>query len=464
MPSPRLALICIWLIVLPLGSEVAAQTTMRQWEDDILLMLRGRDGSVGGMLYDRGIQRRYTPRMDHEYALDVRGARFSPEEDASFYGSASGIRSYAASIDKSHFATITDVRHEVPLGSRVELAFRGRQQDDLRSQRFFVEGGAAFNIANYHYVGFSQTMAAFKPDLDTEIFYETRDPVVGRLHAGIVFLDAYNNFIIDGLGVDPTLQDTLRSYESAPRLIRSRWISPSFGRVSMEAYIGFQPEARAHITTQSDPSLKMNLKERFGYGLVTVGVNFGRVYGSAYIGAWREQTSFQSEPSSSFAADYAVSQRETWYGIRVRGDTPAPRNRMFVFVIDAALNRYRDHQTGEDFSGASVSEAYHLKEDRLELEARVGWYPEQSGWRAGLRWLSDHRKYNDAIDLLERDFLKFAQWTPNSRISLILGYEYRKSFRIDVGASFDVDGDDFYTDGRGLTRFDGGFGRVQLLW
>lgn len=465
LPTRDTLLVLVSLIIVHLAtSSAVAQTTMRQWEDEILMMIRDREGSAGGRLFDRGIQRRYTPRMDHEYAIDIRGARFSPEEDARFFEARSGIRSFAASTDKSHFATITDVRHVLSIADRHELYFRGRQQEDLRADRFFVQGGFTFNIHRAHHIGFTQTMGSFKPDLDSEIFYESREPGIGRLRVGVIFLDAFNNLIHDGLGVDPALQDTLRSYRNAPRMIRTQWQSPRLGIMSMEAYIGLQPRTASSITTHSDPTFRLDQNERFGYGLVSVMADWGRIRGSAYIAAWRERSSFRADASSSLTRDYAISQRETWYGLRFTGKTPVSANRRIEVVIDAALNRYRDHQTGDDFTGASIEEAFHLREDRLELEARIGWVPESTGFRASLRWLSDHRNYMEGIDVLERHYLKFAQWSPNSRISLMIGYDYRQMFRLEVGASFDVDGDAFYSDGRGLTRFDGGFGRLQLLW
>ncbi len=459
----RHLLVWIALLTLP-GLDILAQPTMLQWEDDLLVMVRGRHGSIGGLLYDRGVQRRYAPGMDHEYDLDIRSARFSREEDAQFFSAGSGIRTFTASIDKSHFATTTDVRHRLQLGDRHEVFFRGRQQEDRRAQRFLVEGGYAFEVLDHQYIGFTQTMASFKPDLDTELYYETRNPLIGQLRAGIVLLDAFNNTIIDGLGVDPALQDTLRSYSRSPRLMRVRWLSPQLGRMSMEAFVGLQPRSTATFTTHSDPDFYLDQSERFGYGLIHAVYDVGWLQAGIYIAAWRERLSFSADSSSTASRDYAIDQRETRYGARFRWLKPVSEHHSIEMVIDAAVLRYRDHQTGRDFSGASVPEAFHLHEDRLEIEARVGWKPRETGLRATLRWLSDHRRYDEGIDVLERHFLRFAQWTPNSRLSLLLGYDFLPTFRLEVGASFDVDGDGFYTDGRGLTRFDGGFGRVHLTW
>lgn len=455
----------VTLVALGMLQPAFAQSaTMQQWEDDVLLMIRDREGSTGGMMFDRGIQRRYTAGMDHEYHLDLRGARFSSYEDATFFTAESGVRTYTASIHKSRFATTTDVRHRLDLGTRHEVSFRGRQQDDLSARRFFVEGGYALRFNGHHHIGFTQTMASFKPDLDTELYYETRDPVIGRLRAGILLLNAFNNAIFDGLGVDPVLQDTLRSYTRSPRLIRARWLSPRLGNVFLEAFVGLQPVSAATITTYSDPDFRLDIGERLGYGLFSVTGEFGWLDAGAYVSALRERTTFSADRASSAYRDYAVEQRETRYGLRSRARIGVTGRQHIEIMIDAGLLRFRDQQTGDDFSAASIPEAFHLREDRLELQAQVGWVPNETGLRATLRWISDHRRYSDDIQIVERHYLRFAQWSPNTRLSLLIGYDFLPTFRLEAGASFDVDGDRFYTDGRGATRFDGGFGRVQLTW
>jgi hypothetical protein len=90
--------------------------------------------------------------------------------------------------------------------------------------------------------------------------------------------------------------------------------------------------------------------------------------------------------------------------------------------------------------------------------------PIRRGLRGGIALLTDSRDYREGMDVFERHYLTFRQWSPNQRFSLHAGHQVRPGAFIDVGVSIDIDGDDFYTDGRGMTRFDGGFGRLQVTW
>lgn len=447
-----------------IAPDVAGQgATLMHREDVLLMMIRDRQGSIGGLWFDRGILRPYMPDMDHEYYLDLRGAAFTGEDDAVWHNSDSAVRTYAASINKSEFATTTDIRHRLTWADRHVVTLRGRQQEDLQARRFFIEGGYAFEVAATHFLGFTQTMARFKPDLDTELFYEARGTPAGNVRASIFFLDAFNNAIFDGLGVDPVLQDTLRSYHRPPRLLRVRWLSPRFGQVSFEAFAGVQPESEAAVSTHSNPDYEFVVEQRIGYGMMNVRVDVGRFVTSAYLTTWEERTAYSAPEGSSAYRRYATRQREMRFGLRGHGVLPVTRQGGIEALADVSLVQFRDRQTGDNFSGARVDQPFYLVEDRVEAEARLAWTPRRKGVRAGLRWLSDHRSYNEDLAVLERRFLRFAQWTPNTRLSLLLGYDFQPWFRLETGVSFDVDGDRFYTD-RGITRFDGGFGRVQVVW
>lgn len=457
-----LLLVLVWLM-LSAAPVMAQHLTWQHHEQDLSIHLRDRANAVGGLYFDRGLLRRYTPWMDHEYWLDIRASAFTPAEDAVFYASDHGVRSALGSIDRAHFAIRTEVRHNLDLGPRHELHFFARQQQDLQANRFFVQGGYAFRLTENHAVGFSQTAAKFKPDLDTEIFYRFDSSRSGELRVGLVLLDALNNVVFDVLGVDPVHVDTVRIYSNAPRLLRLRWLSPEFGHLRMEAYGGVQPPSHSSVTAQTDPGIVFAQRERLSYAALLLSTRYRFLSAAARISTWSESIDFAAGPESSARRDYRSGQSESEIGLQTVATFVTSERRLLVVHADAALVRYRDRQYGSDFRSSPIPQAFDLVETRVDLHGRLSWIPKTSGVRLGMRWLSDSRSYNDGINVLEGNYLRFAQETPNSRISLLVGYQHERGFVIEAGSSWDVDGDRFYSD-RGPTRFDGAFGRVMMLW
>ena len=459
--------LCIGFLLLALAGHIlpaqAQQVTWQSEELELLIGIRDRARAQGGWAADLGILRRYTPMMDHEYRIDLRTMRFTVENDAAWFASRHAVRSYAGSIDKSHFATRTDFRHRVDVSDRLQVSFFGRQQEDHEAQRFYVEARVAYALGSAHRVGLSQTAGSYKPDLDTELFYRHESPLTGSLHIGLNLLDAANNFIFDGLGVDPALEDTLRSYDAKPRLLRFRWLASDALPIYAEVYGGVQPRSDLTVTTHSDPDFIYRRREHVAYGALLLSYPARWTTFSARTFVWREGSHFTAPAGSSAFRDYRIARRETSIGLRAATSVDVSRRYQLWIVKDVAAVFYGERQWGVDFGGAAVPQAFDLYERRLELGAGVSIRPVRSGFLASVMWHYDGRDYNDGIDVIERYRLRFAQWQPNSRATFVLGYEIGNRFLLESGVSYDIDGDIFYTD-RGPTRFDGPFARLSLTW
>ena len=55
-------------------------------------------------------------------------------------------------------------------------------------------------------------------------------------------------------------------------------------------------------------------------------------------------------------------------------------------------------------------------------------------------------------------------WSPNGRFAVHMGYQFSRQSYFLIGAAYDAGGDPFYDDGRRPVRYDGGFGRVVVMW
>src|SRR5690606_37231377 len=377
------------------------------WHKNVRVATLDRWHAFGGLFFDRGIFRRFTPGMDHEYDMDVLTDGFTPAEDRQWYTRDHAIRSYLGSIHRSRFATKTEARHRIELGSNGKLQVDALQQEDLTAQRFFVEIGYAHAFSDRHTGGFSQTIAAYKPDLDFTLFYNYRAPQIGRIDLQLVFLDVANNFIFDVLGTDPVLEDTVRSYDKRPLLFDVYWRSTTTSRLRWEVVAGIQRPVSARVFTQRSSDLEFRWRERLHYGgflleydhpIGTVGLYVTETSSAIARRATMTGTSYESAQSSRTATLYAL----------------AP-----IWRLQASLwlraERYRDRQTGDNFDAASIHSEMDYLERRLTLQARLAYVPEQ-GFRVGLEYLVDCRLFHRDSHLIN-EYLQFLPWTPNGRLS-----------------------------------------------
>lgn len=431
--------------------------TLRGWHTEIRTAVRDRRHAYGGLFFDRGVFRRLTPGMDHEYDIDLLTYGYTPVDDATWYAGDHGVRTFMGSIHKSRFATRTRFRHEVELASRHTALLDAMQQEDLTAQRFFIEMGYAYRLAPRHQVGFSQTIAAYKPDLDLTLFYTYETPTTGALRAELALLDVANNLIFERLGVDPVLEDTVRTYRRRPLLLDLTWRSPRIGRLRAEATIGMQSSTRAHVRSHQNPDDAFSWSEGLHYAgalveylhpLVTGGVIYHRTF---------SRMSREIEVAGGGEAGYAAEQSShaaTLYAL-----APIWRLRAGLWLT---AERYSDDQSGIEFGGASIPSAMRYRERRVTFQARADYVPSR-GVRAGLAYLVDHRTFTEGGSLMN-EYLRFLPWSPNGRVAANVGYQFGDSGYAVVGVAYDVGGDPFYGDDRGPVRYDGGFGRVVVTW
>ena len=431
--------------------------TLRGWHTEIRTAVRDRRHAYGGLFFDRGVFRRLTPAMDHEYDIDLLTYGYTPADDAVWYARSHGVRTFMGSIHKSRFATRTRFRHEIQLADRHTALLDAMQQEDLTAQRFFIEVGYAYEVTPRHHAGFSQTLAAYKPDLDLTLFYEYQALPVGTFRAELAILDAANNLIFERLGVDPVLEDTVRTYRRRPLLVDLTWQSPVIGRLRGEATVGIQSPTRARVRSHQNPDAAFLWRERLRYAgalgeyrhpMVTAGViyhhTFSRMSREAETAAGGE-TAYSTEQSSHAATIYALA--------------PVWRIRAGLWLT---AERYSDDQSGTGFEAASVPSAMRYRERRVTLQARAEYIP-QRGLRAGLAYLVDHRTFTGGASLMN-EYLRFLPWSPNGRVAANIGYQFADGGYAVIGVAYDVGGDPFYGDDRGPVRYDGGFGRVVVTW
>ena len=431
--------------------EHSSRATLTGWVDRLHIALRDRQHAHGGMFYDRGLLRRLTSSMDHEYALDLRTYGFTLADDADWYDAPQAFRTYMGSIHRSRFATASHFRSCVALGERHTVTLTGLQQEDLEAERFFVEVGYRYQ-RGHHQLGFRQTIASYKPDLDLGLFYAFEGASVGQIRMEMTLMDVANNFIFNTLGVDAALEDTVRSYRRSPRLLTMQWKSPTWHGLRGEIHAGVQPNAHAEIHTQTMPDQRFTWQDRVHF----IGVLLEAQLGGITVGAMYRETGtgiMRSAPPGAAFTSTQASRTTTLYGLA----------RLWKFDAEVWIDheRYRDHQFGTDFDQAVLPVAMDYREVRTTVHTRLVYVPPDRGLRFAFDYLLDSRTYNDDVRLMNQ-YLRFPHHTPNGRLALQVGYAFSRRAYIVLGAAYDAGGDPFYGD-RGLTRYDGGFARVVVI-
>jgi hypothetical protein len=456
------------LLLVAIASDARSQSTLSSpldpWLQSLRIGMLDQRSGYGGLFSDRGSSPRYTPSMDHEYHIDLRSAGFDEWRVDGWHRRSNGVRSYAGSIHRSAFATTTDVRHLEQLTARQAFLFAVRQQDDLSARRLFLEVGYDINVTGRHVIGVRHTGGGFKPDLDAGLVYRADLRTAGFAQASVTFLDYANNFIYDVLGTDPALDDTVRSYRRIPVLLEGRWHSPINIPIDIDIAGGLMLPAHADIERWPDPSFSMSTRHTMRYAAAALGYRTGWLKVGLAHRYSEEARAFSSAPGSTADRNHESRQRTHWSSVSAAGSWPAGRSHDLRVSLSANRLTYIDRQEGTRFSGSSIPEPFRLEERRWESSTRVDIIPIRRGLRGGIALLTDSRDYREGMDVFERHYLTFRQWSPNQRFSLHAGHQVRPGAFIDVGVSIDIDGDDFYTDGRGMTRFDGGFGRLQVTW
>ncbi len=416
-----------------------------------------RRHSNGGLFFDRGVFRRLTKDMDHEYDIDVVANGFSLTDDHTFFGGNVGFRNYMVSISKSRFASQNYFRAETDLGSRSHVGFVDASfREDLRVSGAHFKFGYGYRLDETTTVGAFQTVASYKPDLDFGVFAKYKLRGLGIISGRITLLDAANNFIFDKIGVDPVLEDTIRIYQTKPRLIDLSFESSPANPVRLQLLAGIQTQSDATIHLQSTDSVRFQIRDKSMFVGFLAESSYRFLTGTVYLTGRRSNYSRESLGTSLLKANYSTAQNNINATVTV-----AAMADEYFGRISLSREYYGDEQNGSVFEGSTISAPMDYRERNWFVNALVERAPDR-GLRAGVRYFSSVRNITDAETM--RRYLRFLQSRSNSRISLHMGYSFSSSMYFVTGAAYDVDGDSFYTDGRGLTRFDGGFFRFTISW
>jgi hypothetical protein len=439
------AVLCVvgLLIGRPAAAQIARDplATLVTWADDVWISLLDRDGGWAGRLSDAGIFQRFNPDEDSEYQLDLRTALFSHSEDARWSTRPTGLRGAAGSIDHPHIAQFVEWRERFLVSSRWTLAGSLLRERTLAAARDHVRAGLFWQPASSGLwdVGATVGVHFFKPSSDVELVvgrtWRGEDGDRGRVRLRLALLDAFNEAIFQGLGVNPEDADAHFDYQSQPIAIRAdgTWRA-GVARLELRGGVSRRSTVRVTFPEAGDPSYDLSERVAFVGGLAEVDIGT-RTTLAALASIARGDTERLSDTPS--ATDLSLREVTRAVGIRARQDLAGS------FALEADLvrtDRPEELQQGWRGGVTGPSSSSLEREDRESFAGLALVRRPLSGWTGRLFYASVDR---------ESDASRTQLTDRNTRLVTDFGYRFASGFDVTAGVRWDLDG------GR-EPKFDGG--------
>lgn len=425
-------------------------------------MVIDREHAFGDRYFDRGVFRHITPLIDREYDLDMMAYRFRPAEDARWQQASGGIRMRAGSVERDLWAIKTEIKNTVPLGENGSHLFsiEGVLQEDPQASRSLLEMSYGYALSKKHAIGLRHTFTRYKAGLDVTPFYAYASPTWGRAEVEFTFLDAYNNFIYEQLGINTDVLDVVKTYDQKPYLLQLTYASPERYRLGGELIVGWRTESTATFDSQLS-DFRFSETERVHYVSALLEYRLTEpVAAGLYLKRDASRLS-RVTGSDSLNTDYANRQTHQRIGAYVRGEWDHVRGEVYAFT-----GRYDDSQTGDGFDTSIISQSFDLDTEMWALSARLIY--DARGWPyVGLQYFRFRRDLNvPRTTVLAREWTKkyYSAGPNHERLVALIGHRFGRG-SVAMGIGYDLDADPIrYLDDESPKYFDNGYFRFAMTW
>jgi hypothetical protein len=466
----------------------AAETAFSQkrmslagWEYSVQQMILGQHHNYGGPLNTRGMFLFSTRPMSKEHDLDLVTYGFTPWDDYDwYYGKGNSFRAYAGSFDLGEFLHGVELRNYISASDRITIPLQINRQYDMRSDRMLIWLGMeyAVNAEKSHVVGFRQSLSEQKADLDAKFFYRYGSLQTGGVQVEFTFIDWANNAINNLGSFRGTDYTDSRKYLQLPYLISLKSVTPVWHNLRGELMAGFRTRSRAKVGSVNDVdknSLDVfsgnyaGVLAEWAIKPVSVGVSWMHLFSefsrTNFTDHYEEEIDMNTHQYQGILGGYLVLN----YG------NLSLANQVRYAVGNDRENNIHVVPSPKDPDMRHAPYDYHEK--RWTMRSRLGYLPPDRGFTAAIEFSAEYRDFYsdmqheiDGIKVEAFDYRQVYSITPsNERLTLLLGFRFSPVSRLELGVSYDVDGDK-YSGSTGLrtatprTKFDGGFGRLVICW
>jgi hypothetical protein len=461
------------------------RATLWGWETDLRLFMKDRANNLGGITYDRGLFRMTTVPMDMEYQLDLFTYRHSYFDDYRWHysGNGNGFRSSVGSLNTANFAVRSQLRSDLRISDRSTLHITAHQQEDLRARRGLIHLDYTRELGRRHRLGVTHTLGQAKSDLDASFYYRYGNTDRGTVTAEITALDWANNVVSDLSEERKNDFEVRQLYSRIPVLYTLRLQSPQVGIFRGEAVAAVQPQSSAEVSRLELPDQNYLQNNWANYQAALLEATWKTLTAGIIYQRTFARMERMPAPGSGYELDFGnrqIQQRggiyltwrwrsvgiEQWFWTERNRDEQFDENPDATAAQDENIRFYdrlperypfNFHETRQ-FNKTRI---YYAPDDRL-----LTFYLEHNG-----DWRTPH--FDTASTVVRA--INYRNYYPNhvigrnERLTLGIGFRFSEQASLTLGASLDLDGD--LTHGFGGERddasrayFDGGFGRLQILW
>lgn len=490
-PVLKNAAVALLFFVTVGSSAVMAQNsdshaTLLGWEDRTLRFMLDRSHNFGGTNYNRGLFRDNINLMSPEHEIDLLTYRFTPIDEYNWVTSDEAYRLSFGSLNAKDFAVENRIKSTYEIDGRNDFKIEGTHEENLRAARFFFQLGYEHHFKGNHHMGGKHTFSNDKSDLDLTAYYRYGSFKKGMIYAGITFLDWTGN-VVQGLANESSNEyndqyAVTYKYESAPKLLNVKLVSPTFNHFRAELVAGLQTYYKKTVSPEPD-TLDFTDEEWAHYvgGLleyhsknVTTGLIFQRRF---------SRLQRQPVPNSTFDLDFNNRQFSDRGGFFVTGKLPEYPIRLEQWIwFERNVDRLQGEKVPDNLTPLDIEDIefpskripFNFVEKRLKLKSRILYDRGTRGMVLGLEFHADYRYPQGKSDRFEVRNFAFRTVYPivrntNERLTFTIGYRINKNFHFIGGVSYDLDMDKQSGIGRPRitgtpTWFDGGFGRISLSW
>lgn len=443
------------------------------------LFIKDRSNNFGGYYYNRGLFRMHTPNMALEYQLDLFTYRFSYFDDYEWFNQENGFRSFVGSLNTPVFAVKSELKNSLKTGENGSVLIHGYQQEDLRANRGLFTIGYAHHLGRNHNIGIMHSLGQKKTDLDATMFYSYGTGNSGKITAEITLLDWANNFASNLTEERKSEFEIRHSYSRKPYQFTLRLESPQFWIFRGEAVASVQPRSRAEVSEKELPGQNYITDDWVNYQAALLEATFRG--GSAGVIFQRTFARMQREPAenSGYELDFGNRQKKLRGGIFFTWQWRSFGVEQWFWIERNEDRQFDENPEAYIEQDPNISNSnrypFNFKEIRRFNKTRIFYKPEGKFLSAFIEHNGDWRK--PAYDGLSETVraVGYRTYYPNhivprnERLTLGFGFRFSERSNLTLGASLDLDND--LNHGFGYARenpkpavFDGGFGRLQILW
>lgn len=447
-------------LVAQYGFSNPAHGTTYDWSFENRLQILDRSHAYGNYFYDRGYGRVITPLLNGEYELDMMTQEFLPGDQFAWHQNPNGVRTRAGSYRKTRLAVYSEVHTNSKFSDVSHVNTHVYLQQNARATRALLEIEYLHKLGDGHSIAALHTLTEYKQDLDVTLSYRYSNKSLGDFRFDFTYLDYLNNLVHTvGNDTNPLKieEENYRfRYKSSPIFFYTRINAPSNNTVFWDISAGWQPKVRKVYNYRVDRDFRLEENSYIYFINGSLSFNFQNSTIGIY-GYFDKNPTRRSSRDNPFDGHYKSIQHLKRFGIFYFGHYD-----WFQPYLRVSREYYYDQQEGTNFELSLINEPLDLRMKRWLGDIGIGIRPFKSNFRFLPRYhFLDHSFDDPEYQIMQSGWTEqnFTGVKFNHRITLSLLFNPHEKVYFEIGAAYDIDGDD-YDNNPTVRRFDKGFTKI----